>query len=148
MSTTSPITQLNKDCLSVIFSFLDVTEYEDKNIAATLLNALDIREKTVIKQIKKYWNINSKYTIITDRDGMQAYYKNYKLHRDGGPAVILANGTQKWYVNDQLHRDDGPAVNNSDGEQHWYRNGKLHRDNDLPAAILADGTQIWYAASS
>lgn len=142
---SAPITALNKDCLSVIFSFLDITEHKDKRSAATVLNALNIREKSTIKQIKKYWNINSKYTNIAYADGSQMWYMNGKLHRDQDqPAIIRADGTREWWVNGQCHRDnDLPAIVDVDGTQEWWINGQCHRD-DGPAIILADGTQYWY----
>lgn len=37
-----------------------------------------------------------------------------------------------WYKNDKLHREDGPAVIYENGSQEWYFNGELHRDNDAP----------------
>lgn len=67
------------------------------------------------------------------------WYKNGKLHRDGGPAVELKNGTKKWYQYDKLHRsDDMPAVENVDGTKIWYRYGQIHRDGDKPAIISGD----------
>jgi hypothetical protein len=79
----------------------------------------------------------------TDRQGNQVWYRNGRLHREAGPAVVWANGRQAWYRNGVLHRDDGPAVIDPDGTQFWYRNGRLHRE-DGPAVIWPDGQQAWY----
>jgi hypothetical protein len=38
-------------------------------------------------------------------------------------------GSQRWYKNDKLHREDGPAVIRPDGTQHWWLNGKEITDD-------------------
>jgi hypothetical protein len=30
-----------------------------------------------------------------------------------------------WYRNGKVHREDGPAVVNSDGSKEWYQNGEF-----------------------
>ena len=71
------------------------------------------------------------------------YYKNYKKHREDGPAVVNKWG-EYWYQNDKKHRDDGPAVIMPNGDKEWYQHGKRHRDDDKPAVVLADGTKLYY----
>ena len=77
-----------------------------------------------------------------DSDPWRIVWRNAQeqLHRDFGPAVVLADGTQEWWRNGQRHREDGPAIVWPDGSQHWYRNDKLHRE-DGPAIVDADGTE-------
>jgi len=59
------------------------------------------------------------------------------LHREDGPAVIMANGLVAYYKFGKLHREDGPAlVDTSDKIATWYYEGKAHRD-DGPAVISA-----------
>lgn len=62
------------------------------------------------------------------------YTKDYKLHREDGPACISYNldtGTIdniSWYKNSRLHRIDGPAFvhfYDSGFEIAWYENGIL-----------------------
>ena len=58
-----------------------------------------------------------------------AWYKNGKLHRIGGPAKISFN-MKEYYYEGKLHREDGPAVvyNNSIwGDNKWYINGEFVR---------------------
>ena len=69
------------------------------------------------------------------------YFKNGKLHREDGPAVIH-NGTKEWYQNGEKHRVDGPAII-TNGEKWWYQNNLLHR-TDGPAIEYDDGTKVWY----
>ncbi len=69
---------------------------------------------------------NGKYT---DPDGKQAWWKDGKLHREDGPAVIWPDGTQMWYKDGEFHREDGPAIVYSDGRQFWYKNGKNITDD-------------------
>jgi hypothetical protein len=57
--------------------------------------------------------------------------------------IQLTNGRSEWYKDRKLHREGGPALIHSDGTQFWYRDGKLHRE-DGPAITYVDGTCIWY----
>lgn len=77
------------------------------------------------------------------KDGHVFWTLNGVLHRDDGPAVILANVREEWYQHGLRHRDDGPAVIEHDECQLWYRNGHVHRD-DGPAIIYKDGSKVWY----
>lgn len=83
---------------------------------------------------------NSKAEV--DIHGTQRWYKNSKLHRDDGPAVIYRDGEQRWFKNGKLHRDDGPAVIRPDGERRWFKHGKNHRE-DGPAVTYHDGSVAW-----
>ncbi len=68
---------------------------------------------------------------------------NGELHRENGPAVIMANGTRVWCRNGERHREDGPAIVRADGTQIWYRDGQLHRE-DGPAIVWADGSEEYW----
>ena len=35
-------------------------------------------------------------------------------------------GTKRWFKDGKLHRDDGPAVIWSDDEQYWYKNDERY----------------------
>ena len=78
-----------------------------------------------------------------DTDGTKRWYKEDKLHRDDGPALIWADGSNFWYKEGKLHRDDGPAIIYSSGRQEWWKDGNWHRD-DGPAVICTSGTHYWY----
>jgi hypothetical protein len=74
---------------------------------------------------------NGKYVI----EGFIYWFKEGKLHREDGPAVIYPGGIKEcWYYNDIKHRVDGPAVITKDFEEEWFFHGKLHRE-DGPAII-------------
>ena len=68
-----------------------------------------------------------------DSGGMLLYWKDGKLHRDDGPAVIFpqtnyySSNCRSWYQNGVRHRVGGPAVEYNDGRQLYYFRGKLHR---------------------
>lgn len=85
-------------------------------------------------------------SMVCDIDGVERWFSNDKLHRDGDlPAVIYPNGRKEWYENGRLHRDnDQPAWIESDGRMAWYNYGLLHRDNDQPALIQGSGSRHWY----
>ena len=73
------------------------------------------------------------------------YYKHGNLHRDGDLPASIENGRTSYYRNGKLHRDgDLPAIICKTGSTYYYKNGKLHRDGDMPAKIEANGTEIYY----
>lgn len=54
------------------------------------------------------------------KDGTDKWYdERNRLHRDGGPAVILADGTEHWMQHGKHHRIDGPAIIYPDGRIRW-----------------------------
>ncbi len=46
---------------------------------------------------------NGKYT---DPDGTQRWFKDGKLHREDGPAIIWPSGYQEWYKDGKEITDD------------------------------------------
>lgn len=78
---------------------------------------------------------------IDDR-GNRRWTKDNLLHREDGPAIILANGTEEWYKNGKRHREDGPAIKYRNGNEYWILNGVRHRD-DGPAIDEHDRKE-WY----
>ena len=68
-----------------------------------------------------------KYYVTVDGEGTIRWYKDAKckvFHRDGGPAVEIANCGKFWYQNGKFHRTDGPAVEYANGDEEWWLNGK------------------------
>ena len=57
-------------------------------------------------------------------DGTKEWWRDGKLHREDGPAIIWGDSSEEWRFNGELHRTDGPAVIWSNGNQEWYINGK------------------------
>jgi hypothetical protein len=56
-----------------------------------------------------------------DTGGSQFWYKDGKLHREDGPAVIFKNGGKQWYKYSKRHREDGPAVIVYNGDKYWFK---------------------------
>lgn len=57
----------------------------------------------------------------------------------------IRNTTQKWYKNGKLHRKKGPAIIYYNGDQEWCQYGLLHRSSDEPAIIRCGGSvKKWY----
>lgn len=72
------------------------------------------------------------------------WYRNGRLHRLGGPAIIRPDGSEKWYRYGKRHRVGGPAIFGPKGEERWYFRGKLHRDDGGPAVISPEyGRKEW-----
>ena len=81
--------------------------------------------------------------IITNEFGTKFYYKDDKLHREDGPAVVHTDGNFSYWIDDKKHREDGPAVIYSNGDIEYRIEGKLHRE-DGPAVIYANGgVEYW-----
>ncbi len=71
----------------------------------------------------------------------QHWYKNAKLHRDGGLPAVVTYNSQQWWVDGKRHRDGGlPASVWSGGLQEWLVDGVYHRDGGLPAVVYAAAT--------
>lgn len=62
---------------------------------------------------------------------IQAWYKDGKLHHEGGPAATTLDGTEFWYFNGLLHREDGPAIIRQDGTKEWWINGTFIRIEEV-----------------
>ncbi len=70
---------------------------------------------------------------IIDSNGVQRWYEEDRLHRDGDePAVVYPNGNRVYYSDGDIHRDVGPAVVRVDGYQAWYTYGALDREVGAP----------------
>ena len=95
-------------------------------------------------KIKSSAEIPKNFTgIVEFPSGKNEWYKEGKLHRENGPAVVFSDGTKHWFKEGNLHREDGPACEWSDGTKHWYKEGKRHRENG-PAVEYYHGSKFWY----
>lgn len=61
---------------------------------------------------------------ITD-SGMRIWWRDDRIHRDSGPALITPDGSQFYYSHGNIHRDSGPAVIRADGVKFYYFHGTL-----------------------
>ena len=75
-------------------------------------------------------------------NGHKCWYKNGKLHREDGPALVR-DFSKEWFINGQRHREDGPAIEYANGDKYWYKNNYFHRD-DGPAMEHATGEKYWF----
>jgi hypothetical protein len=57
-----------------------------------------------------------------DECGNKFWFKDYKFHREDGPAIEYGDGTKAWFLNDKRHREDGPAIEYFDGRKSWFLN--------------------------
>lgn len=75
---------------------------------------------------------------VTAGDGSIRWYREGRLHREDGPALVCPNGTEYWYLNGRKHRADGPAVVYPSGQREWWRDGfKYHLE-------LPDNSHFYY----
>ena len=129
----------------VVLQYLPYEKYPDSEIKLAFpLDYLLWRMPQVVSTGQSTL-VNGKLHSLDDRPassqpGRAGWFQNGKLHRVGGPAIII--GTyQEWYQDGLRHRLDGPAV--VDGAcQEWYRDGVPHR-LDGPALIKGDCRE-WY----
>lgn len=84
-------------------------------------------ETIYVKRNQVY--IPCKLTAILKYYDRVEYYKNGKLHREDGPAVIYNNGRKEWWVNGRRHREGGPAVEWINGTNQYWTHGRYWGDN-------------------
>jgi len=64
------------------------------------------------------------YTVEVYSDGTEKWFKNSKLHRENGPAIVYPYGPEEYYHFGKLHRENGPAIIYPDGTEAYFQNGK------------------------
>jgi len=73
----------------------------------------------------------------------RSWWEEGRLHRLDRPAVEHNNGAKFWFYEGKLHKLDGPAIESSDGSKEWYKEDKRHR-LDGPAVEYSGGSKNWY----
>lgn len=68
------------------------------------------------------------------------YYRNGKLHRDDGPAVIKPDGTQEWYKEGKLYRKDRPFIYTY-SVANWHKEGIISK-NKKPTNLSKDTNEL------
>ena len=76
------------------------------------------------------------YTVREDENKTE-WYLGDNLHKENGPAVLMADGTQEWWIDGKRHREDGPAINFPNGQKKWFIDGKNISEEDFNALIEA-----------
>ena len=60
-----------------------------------------------------------------------------------GKCYVKHPDSIRWYKNGRLHREDGPALIDVGETEYWFTNGILHR-LDVPAVVYKTGNyQYW-----
>ena len=82
---------------------------------------------------------------IYKRNGGIQYYKDNKLHRLDGPAVIFESGLRWWFKEGKFHRTNGPAIYNTRerSTRIWFQEGKRHNTYG-PAVEYTNGNYKYY----
>jgi len=71
------------------------------------------------------------YTVKVYDDGTVYWFNEEgQFNLEDGPAVTKADGTRFWYRNSKLHRTDGPAVIHSSGRKEFWLNGIFYSEKD------------------
>ena len=70
---------------------------------------------------KSYYKANE---VRTNKAGDKTWFKDGIVHREGLPAIIMADGSKEWLENGDFHRVDGPARVFSNGDKSWYLHGE------------------------
>jgi len=120
---------IDREFLDALYSepvWEDMWEYESGNLKET------VEKKGNTKHIKQYLNNCLQ---------REAWYRDEKLHRDGGLALIeyYPSGkvySKRWYQDGILRKEVSYWPNGSKKQEVWYNEaGELHRDNG-PAVIM------------
>jgi hypothetical protein len=73
------------------------------------------------------------YSIVTENK--TAFYKNGKLHKEDGPAIIwkyhVCSRKAEWFLNGKRHRVGGPAIEYQSGWCEYWEFGKYKKSGDL-----------------
>ena len=129
----------------VCYDPINTRKYYD--LENTIVFKITVEGSTIITEGNK--SCTHKYKLLERLNGNIninnniLYWKDGKLHRLDGPAIIYANGDQEWYVEGKRHRLDGPALIRANRDQVWWVEGKRHR-LDGPAIARANEYQAWY----
>lgn len=83
------------------------------------------------------------YIAAYGKDTFTLWQRDYKNHRDDGPAIIDQWGNKEYWVDGKRHREDGPAVEHANGDKEYHVNGEPHR-LDGPALDYINGAYHWY----
>jgi hypothetical protein len=96
-------------------------QFKDINLFIhNLKNSKEYNKMKTIKTNYGYYIPNNFTGIAEYPNGYKEWYKEGKLHRENGPAVIHPDGTKFWYKDGRLHRENGPAVELLNGTNYWY----------------------------
>jgi hypothetical protein len=103
-------------------------------------------EKVKVQYKQSDGIVYKKVKIKDDIDVIKRYYKNNKLHRDNGPAVVenCLSGwdvASYWYKEGVIHREDGPAVElldhmNDKVTHEYYINGIQYKESEYREKIV------------
>jgi hypothetical protein len=74
---------------------------------------------------------------------MDVWYLNGLRTQVKNGKEVDQNGNQWWWKDSRLHRDDGPAIIYCDGTKYWYKNGCRHRENG-PAVIRPNAEDLFF----
>jgi len=128
---------------SLIFSFLDYTEYYHSRDKLCSIMGIPTDD------FMRVWLTQSHHEVLQSKDKSCSlkdtyYYVNGKLHRENDePAIVMSDGSVEFRICDERHREgDKPARISAKGSEYYYKNGALHRDDDKPAVILRNNGKI------
>jgi hypothetical protein len=76
------------------------------------------------------------YTVREDENKTE-WYLGDSLHKENGPAVVMADGTREWWFHGKRHCEDGPAITFPDGHNKWFIEGESISEEDFNAFIEA-----------
>jgi hypothetical protein len=86
-------------------------------------------KKTLLSNGTIEWKVNGKLhredgPAIERTNGDRFYYKNGRIHRDGGEPAVITDIYVMWCKDGQYHREDGPAIQYNDGDCQYFIGGK------------------------
>jgi hypothetical protein len=109
------------------------------------LSAIERAAQALAEEIAAYQAGGGRVEVSAN--GSQAWYRNGKLHREGGPAAEYIDGSKSWWRNGHLHRSGGPAViiccRQQVSREEWWFDGLRHRHNG-PAVTTSEGLCEWW----
>ena len=67
----------------------------------------------------------------------EEYVEGEVWHREGSPALRVSSGLEAWYRQGKLHREDGPAIHDqASGYKAWFLEGVVQRVEHASGVIF------------
>ena len=82
---------------------------------------------------KNYHNVPEDFSgvckVIDGYSNAICYYKNGKIHREDGPAIIKEYGEKRWFLNGLSHRESGAAIIYKNANIYWLYKDKIYGED-------------------
>ena len=118
--------------------FLNGIEYNKEEFYKKIMNKKNpaVKEKVYTVEEFNRLPINERTGCLKHSSGDKRWFKEGKLHREGGPAIEFVDGEKRWFKEGKLHREDGPAIEWADGyKEFWLKDVSYSSEKGFKQAL-------------